>query len=179
MGTLSYTLPTLGASGTQPATDVTAALSALKTELTALMETTNLADNGISDVGDIVRSDTTYAEFSKSVEAGPGAGPETFKSITIPSGVTLAAVWMKMVVVNLGVFPTVQLTVDGDAVTADTANGTYYTMPGDADGTSSWGAPILVSDLSSTLSLGLEQTNYIGSGSATVSYIVVLYGGFS
>ena len=177
MGTLSYTLPTLGATGTQPATDVTAALDDLKTELTALMEAANLADNGISDVGDIVRSDTPYAEFGKSAQAGPGAGPETFKSITVPSGVTLAAVWMKMV--TTGPLATVQLTVDGDAVTDDISNGTRYTYPGDADGTTSWGAPLIVSDLSSTLSLGLEQTNYISTGRATVSYVVVLYGGFS
>ena len=177
MGTLSYTLPTLGATGTQPATDVTTALDDLKTELTALMEAANLDDGGIRDVDDIVRSDTTYAAFSQGAEAGPGAGSETFKSITIPSGVTLAAVWMKMV--TTGPLATVQLTVDGDEVTDDISSGTRYTNPGSSSGTTSLGAPLIISDLSSTLSLGLEQTNYIGTGHATVSYVVVLYGGFS
>lgn len=182
MGTLSYTLPTLGATGTQPATDVTAALDDLKTELTALMEAANLADNGISNKADL-GLDTTYDYTDITLGGTTWVTPE----LTIPARSLLSI--MIRVVVTGGDDPLFRGYINGTAtgvpyLLAPWTGGsdTWSTRPGDdnpvfSEEDGSLGAPILYwFQHSKTFRISETGASYKRS-TATINLKV--YGGFS
>ena len=182
MGTLSYTLPTLGATGTQPATDVTAALSALKTELTALMEAANLADNGISNKADL-GLDTTYDYADITLGGTTWVTPE----LIIPAGSLLSI--MIRVVVTGGNDPVFQGYINGTTTgvpyllsPSTGGSDTWSTRPGDgnpvtSEDDGSLGAPILYWCKNST-TFRISETG-ASNGRATATINLKVYGGFS
>ena len=175
MGTLSYTLPTLGESGSQPATDITAALSALQTELDASMETANLADAGTSNKADL-ELDTVYS-YRGSVGTGSWLTPE----LSIPAG-SLLSLNINVTVTSIELF--FYWYRDGataspaDLLLAEAGN-TYNTTPGDIYPTGGApGAPLLIPfPTAATFRVGGLPDN--GSSSDEVATNIIVHGGFS
>lgn len=159
MGLLTYDPPTLGTVGSQPATDIADALTEIKTEANGLIETTNLADNGVNSIAATRR--TTYREITRLVPFG--MGPQTITSTTASSG--LIGVSLKMTAASVtstgglravlqdGSGAVIATIRDGSVTTTPT---TFYTRPGTRNATSGTTAPIIVDPQGDVLRLTLQ-----------------------
>lgn len=167
MGTLSYTLPSLNTTGSQPATDIVAALNDIKTESNGLVEAGNLASKSVT----ALPVDTErWFSFPSRVTTS-----DSVRLVRIPVTESLVSVYVRTTLGTNNAAADIEINGDSYIVRSGSdGSGTYATIPGEVcvtDGLT--GAPLLFESPGSNIDIWLLCTATGISPSAYVENMII------